>query len=59
MISPKNPKTIPTPSSDLVAQLKQLGLLLTADSLDDLVARAADLRFEIVSTTALNAIPWS
>jgi DNA replication protein DnaC len=38
------PKT-PIPSSDLTAQLKQLGLLLTADSLDDLVARAATGRW--------------
>jgi DNA replication protein DnaC len=45
MISPKPPKKIPTPSSDLVAQLKQLGLVLTADSLDDLVARAATGRW--------------
>jgi len=45
MISPKTPKKIPTPSSDLVAQLKQLGLVLTADSLDDLVARAATGRW--------------
>jgi len=45
MISHKTPKKIPTPSSDLVAQLKQLGLVLTADSLDDLVARAATGRW--------------
>jgi DNA replication protein DnaC len=45
MISPKTPKKILTPSSDLVAQLKQLGLVLTADSLDDLVARAATGRW--------------
>jgi DNA replication protein DnaC len=45
MISPKTPKKIPTPSSDLVAQLKQLGLVLTADSLDDLLARASTGRW--------------
>ncbi len=45
MISPRTPRKIPTPSSDLVAQLKQLGLVLTADSLDDLVARAATGRW--------------
>src|SRR5437867_859236 len=45
MISPKTPKKIPTPSRDLVAQLKQLGLVFTADSLDDLVARAATGRW--------------
>jgi len=45
MISPKIPKKILTPSSDLVAQLKQIGLVLTADSLDDLVARAATGRW--------------
>ena len=45
MISTKAPKKIPTPTSDLVAQLQQLGLVLTADSLDDLVARAATGRW--------------
>ena len=45
MISLKTPKKILTPSSDLVAQLKQLGLVLTADALDDLVARAATGRW--------------
>ena len=41
MISPKTPKKTPIPTNDLVAQLQQLGLVLTADSLDDLVARAS------------------
>jgi len=45
MISPKTPKKTPIPTNDLVAQLKQLGLVLTADSLDDLVARAATGRW--------------
>jgi DNA replication protein DnaC len=45
MISPKTLKKTPTPSNDLAAQLKQLGLLLTANSLDDLVARAATGRW--------------
>ena len=45
MISPKTPKKTPIPTNDLVAQLKQLGLILTADSLDDLVARAATGRW--------------
>src|SRR6516165_10106489 len=45
MISPKTLKKSPIPSNDLVAQLKQLGLVLTADSLDDLVARAATGRW--------------
>lgn len=41
MISPQTPKKTSIPTSDLAAQLKQLGLVLTADSLNDLVARAA------------------
>jgi hypothetical protein len=45
MISAKTPKKIPTPTSDLVAQLQQLGLVLTAESLDDLLARAATGRW--------------
>ena len=45
MISPKTPRKIPMPTNDLVAQLKQLGLVLTADSLDDLVARSATGRW--------------
>jgi DNA replication protein DnaC len=45
MISSKTRKKTPSPSNDLVAQLKQLGLLLTAHSLDDLLARAATGRW--------------
>src|SRR6202142_3417406 len=45
MISPKTPKKTPIPTNDLVVQLKQLGLVLTADSLDDLVARASTGRW--------------
>ena len=45
MISPKTPKKTPIPTNDLVAQLQQLGLVLTADSLDDLVARASTGRW--------------
>jgi DNA replication protein DnaC len=45
MISPKILKKIPIPDNDLAAQLKQLGLLLTADTLDDLVARASTGRW--------------
>jgi len=41
MNSPKTPKTTPSPNDDLAAQLQQLGLVLTADSLDDLLARAS------------------
>ena len=44
MNSPKTPKTL-SPNNDLVAQLQRLGLLLTADSLDDLLARAATQRW--------------
>ena len=40
MNSPKTP-TILTPSSDLVTQLRRLRLLRTAESLDDLLARAS------------------
>jgi DNA replication protein DnaC len=39
MNSPKTPKT--SPNDDLAARLQQLGLVLTADSLDDLLARAS------------------
>src|SRR5579883_3034714 len=39
-----SPKTL-IPTSDLAAQLKQLGLLLTADSLNDLLARATTGRW--------------
>jgi DNA replication protein DnaC len=45
MISPKTLKKTPIPTNDLTAQLKQLGLLLTANSLDDLLARAATGRW--------------
>jgi DNA replication protein DnaC len=45
MISPKTLKRTPIPSNDLAAQLKHLGLVLTADSLDDLLARAATGRW--------------
>ena len=44
MNSPKTPKTL-SPNHDLVAQLQQLGLTLTAHSLDDLLARAATQRW--------------
>jgi len=37
----KTPKKTPSPNDDLAAQLQQLGLILTADSLDDLLARAS------------------
>ncbi len=40
MNSPKTPKS-PNPSDDLASQLKHLGLLLTAQSLDDLPDRAS------------------
>jgi hypothetical protein len=45
MISPKTPKKTPIPTNDLVAQLQQLGLVLTAGSLDDLLARASTGRW--------------
>ena len=45
MISPKTLNKTPIPTNDLAGQLKQLGLLLTADSLDDLLARAATGRW--------------
>ena len=44
MNSPKTPKTL-TPNDDLVAQLERLGLLSTAQSLDDVLARAATQRW--------------
>ncbi len=44
MNSPKTLKN-PNPNNDLAAQLKHLGLLLTAESLDDLMARAATQRW--------------
>ena len=43
MNSPKTLKKNPNP--DLVAELKQLNLVRTADSLDDLLARAATGRW--------------
>jgi DNA replication protein DnaC len=45
MILPKTLKKTPIPSNDLVAQLQQLGLVLTAELLDDLAARAATGRW--------------
>lgn len=44
MNSPKTPKT-PTMNNDLTTQLKYLGLLVTAQGLDDLLARAATQRW--------------
>ena len=44
MNSPKIPKT-PTTKDDLVAQLKRLDLLITAQGLDDLLARASTQRW--------------
>ncbi len=41
MNSPKTLKKTPNPNHDLTAQLNHLGLLLTAQGLDDLLARAA------------------
>jgi len=46
MNSPKIPKTLTT-NSDLVAQLHQLNLLVTAHNLDDLLARAATQRWSL------------
>ena len=45
MNSLKTPKKNPNPNDDLPAQLKRLGLLLTAQRLDDLLARAATQRW--------------
>jgi len=42
MNSPKTPKN---PTDDLTAQFKRLGLLLTAQRLDDLLARASTQRW--------------
>ena len=42
MNSPKTPKN---PSNDLASQLKHLGLVLTAQTLDDLLARASTQRW--------------
>ncbi len=44
MNSPKTPKN-PNPSDDLASQLKHLGLVLTAQTLDDLLARASTQRW--------------
>jgi len=44
MNSPKTPKN-PNPSDDLASQLKHLGLVLTAHTLDDLLARASTQRW--------------
>src|SRR5215831_10274355 len=41
MNSPKTPKKSPNPNDDLAGQLQQLGLVVTAESLDDLLARAS------------------
>src|SRR5438270_13082058 len=43
MSSPKTPKK--NPNDELAQQLQQLNLLLTADSLDDLLARASTGRW--------------
>ena len=44
MNSPKTPKNL-NPSHDLASQLKHLGLVLTAQTLDDLLARASTQRW--------------
>jgi len=45
MNSPRTPKKSPIPSNDLAAQLNHLGLLVTAQGLDDLLARASTQRW--------------
>ena len=45
MISPRTLKKTLIPNSDLATQLKQVGLLFTAEALDDLVARASTGRW--------------
>ncbi len=45
MNSPKTLKKIPNPNPDLAAQLNHLGLLVTAQGLDDLLARASTQRW--------------
>src|SRR5271167_5051420 len=45
MNSPRNPKKNPSPNNDLAAQLNYLGLLVTAQGLDDLLARATAQRW--------------
>jgi len=42
---PKTPKKSPNPNDELAAQLKHLGLWVTAQGLDDLLARAATQRW--------------
>src|SRR3989442_1082515 len=44
MNSPKTPKNL-NPSHDLASQLKHLGLVLTAQTLDDVLARASTQRW--------------
>jgi len=41
MNSPRTPTKIPSPNHDLAAQLRHIGLLVTAQGLDDLLARAS------------------
>src|ERR1700692_3503256 len=41
MNSPRTPTKNPSPNNDLAAQLNHLGLLVTAQGLDDLLARAS------------------
>ncbi len=45
MNSPKTLKKSPIPNNDLAAQLNHLGLLVTAQGLDDLLARASTQRW--------------
>jgi DNA replication protein DnaC len=45
MNSPKTPKNLKSPNDDLTTQFKRLGLLLTAQCLDDLLARASTQRW--------------
>ena len=45
MISPKTRKRTPIPNNDLATQFNYLGLLVTAQGLDDLVARASTGRW--------------
>ena len=45
MNSPRNPKKSPIPNNDLAAQLNYLGLLVTAQGLDDFLARASTQRW--------------
>lgn len=41
MNSPKILTKVPTPNGDLTVRLKQLGLIVTSEGLDDLLARAS------------------